>query len=83
MLIDDVMKKMQEEGKAEGNVILCMNEATACKLDTPSDQNKLVFESLKSKPRLLCSNDPCWLYLRWTIFIRLWLTWCVSSIVYM
>ena len=71
-----------QEGK--GSVILCMNEendATACKLDTPSDQNKLVFESLKSEPRLLCSNDPCWLHLRWTIFILFFLAWLVSWMV--
>ena len=80
-LIYDVIKKMQEGKASEENVILCMNEENACRLDTPSDQNKLVFESLKSKPRLLCSNDPCWLYLRWTIFLFIWLTWFVSWMV--
>ena len=40
-------KDAKESSKAEENVILCMNEEndnTACKLDTPSDQNKLVLK---------------------------------------
>ena len=72
---------MMQNGKTE-HIILCMNEDDVnitFKPDTPSDQNRLVCESLKSKTAelstlfLCCWNDPCWLYIRWTIFILIWI----------
>lgn len=88
MFIHDVIKKMQDS-KTE-HTILCMNENDvniAFKPDTPSDQNRLVCESLKSKTGELSTlflcywNDPCWLYLRWTIFIVIWIVWLASWMV--
>ena len=85
IFIYDVIKKMQN-GKTEHS-ILCMNEDDvniSFKPDTPSDQNRLVCESLKSKTAelstlfLCCWKDPCWLYIRWTIFILVWIVWLAS-----
>ena len=70
-----------QKGLQIDDVILCINEdETSIKVDTPAEQNKLAFESLKFKTvtQLLCLSDPCWLYLRWTIFIFGWLLWLAS-----